>query len=321
MMDESPAICIIILNWNGWKDTIECLESIFGIEYSNYSVIVVDNDSTNDSINKIKEYAIGNLRTKSTFFEHNTKNKPISFLECSENDKIKIASEKLFIIKNQDNYGFSKGNNIGIKFSLDNLSPDYILLINNDTVVDKNFLGELIKLSEIDENITVIGPKIYYYDYNGKSDVINFAGGKINWLIYPGYHHIKNDPKSNNSPILECDWITGAAMMIKIKNYKFPLLNEEYFFGCEDVDFCLNLKKENKIAVALNSVIWHKIGISRDKKINNISINALSDFKTNITFLKKNSPYYFLLIPFYLLQVLLGILKINLKAHLGINIK
>ena len=52
-MDESPAICIIILNWNGWKDTIECLESIFGIEYSNYSVIVVDNDSTNDSISAV----------------------------------------------------------------------------------------------------------------------------------------------------------------------------------------------------------------------------------------------------------------------------
>ncbi|WP_321422163.1 glycosyltransferase [uncultured Methanobacterium sp.] len=68
------------------------------------------------------------------------------------------------MIKNKENYGFAEGNNIGIRFSLNNLDPDYILLLNNDTVVEKNFLDELVKNGENNKEIGILGPKIYLYD-------------------------------------------------------------------------------------------------------------------------------------------------------------
>ncbi|ACJ17344.1 glycosyltransferase family protein [Thermococcus onnurineus NA1] len=83
---RSPRISIIILNWNGWRDTIECLESLYRITYPNYDVIVVDNASQDDSIEKIKEYAEGKIEVNLKFFKYNPNNKPIKVFEVSEDE-------------------------------------------------------------------------------------------------------------------------------------------------------------------------------------------------------------------------------------------
>jgi len=112
---ENPKVAIIIVNWDGWEDTIECLESLYRIDYPNYEIIIIDNHSQDDSVRRIKDYSEG---------------------------------KELTIIENEDNYGFAEGNNIGIRYALKYLKPKYILLLNNDTVVDKDFLKELISAGE-----------------------------------------------------------------------------------------------------------------------------------------------------------------------------
>ena len=151
-------VAIIILNWNGWKDTIECLESLYQITYPDYDVIIVDNGSEDESIEKIKEYCGGKIKVESTFFEYDPDNKPIKIVEYTREEaeagggkekEIRDwpSNRKLIIIKNEKNYGFAEGNNIGMRYALKalNLNPDYIWLLNNDTVADKEFLGELVK--------------------------------------------------------------------------------------------------------------------------------------------------------------------------------
>ena len=130
MLKDYPKVSVIILNWNGWKDTIECLESLYKINYPNYNVVLVDNASTDNSILNIKDYCNGQLKVESKFFTYETENKPIKLLEFTEEDIKNITSEKysdlikdssnkiLNLIKNQDNYGFAKGNNIGIAYAL-----------------------------------------------------------------------------------------------------------------------------------------------------------------------------------------------------------
>jgi len=118
------------------------------------------------------------------------------------------------IIKNEKNYGFAEGNNIGIRYAMKAFNPEYVLLLNNDTVVDPRFLSELIKVGESDEKIGILGSKIYYYNYNGRDDVIWFLGGKINWLRYPGYSHTSKrliDSYEFANKILESDWISGKT--------------------------------------------------------------------------------------------------------------
>ena len=158
------------------------------------------------------------------------------------------------MIKNDINYGFAKGNNIGIQYALNNLNSDYILLLNNDTVVNKDFLNKMINVGEQDKKIGIIGPIINYYE---NIDIIWFAGGKMNWFKYPFYHHIGINDKEKNfySGLNYCDWITGAAILIKT-NIKDIKLNNRFFFGCEDVDLCLRIKNDGyKIVCVLDSKI------------------------------------------------------------------
>lgn len=120
----TPRVSIIILNWNGWKDTIECLESLYQITYQNYDVIVVDNGSEDESLEMIREYCQGKIKVESKFFEYSGENKPIKIVEYAREEaesgggKEKEieglpSNRKLVIIKNEKNYGFAGDNNIG----------------------------------------------------------------------------------------------------------------------------------------------------------------------------------------------------------------
>ncbi|MEL7669952.1 glycosyltransferase family 2 protein [Methanobacterium sp.] len=263
----NPKVSIVILNWNGWQDTIECLESIYQNNYHNYDVIVVDNASTNDSLNKIKEYCNGELKIESPFFEYDNSNKPILVLEpnvdINTRNKIDLSSSrKLNLIKNDENLGFAEGNNIGIRYALENLDPDYILLLNNDTVVDKNFLIEMLKVSESDDKIGITGPKIYYYDEPNR---IWFARGKISWKfcrgLNIGYNEIDN---GQYNKIAEMEYASGCAFLIKREVIdKIGLIDKKFFLYFEEIDWTLDASKIGyKSVFAPKGKIWHKISKS-----------------------------------------------------------
>lgn len=276
-----PNVSIIILNWNGWSDTIECLESLYRITYPSYNVIVVDNNSSDESIEKIKEYCNGKLKLISKFFEYSQNNKPIEFFEYTQSDALKDtkledakfvnlpSNRKVILIKNDLNYGFAEGNNIAIRYALKCLNSNYFLLLNNDTVVDNKFLDELVTVAQSDESIGIVGPKVYYYDYNGKNNVIWSAGGNLCWWHELVYSHIGFNKIDNGDYdlIKSVDWISGAALMVKasILN-ESSLLNSKYFFGSEDVELCIKVKRKGlRIIYVPKSKVWHKVGISRSK--------------------------------------------------------
>ena len=195
---EWPKVAIIILNWNGWRDTIECLESVFRNTYPNYQVIVVDNGSTNASIEKIKAWAKGEQEVLTPepihplyHLSHPTVKKPIPYIyytreeaerggnfileekvtkEWQEQRKINskelnpTTSYPLIFIQTGENLGFAAGNNVGIRYYAFKKDYGYILLLNNDTVVEQSFLEQAIEIAEKNNKIGIIGGKIYYYD-------------------------------------------------------------------------------------------------------------------------------------------------------------
>ena len=269
-------VSIIILNWNGWKDTIECLESLFRINYPNYNVIVVDNGSEDESIEKIKEYCEGKIEVKSNFFEYTKRNKPIKIIEYSreeaefgknKNGNINElpSNKKIFLIKNEKNYGFTVGNNIAIKFVFKNLNPEYILLLNNDTVVDNNFLGGIVQIAEGDEKIGVVGPSIYHYYEKNK---IQSLGAKIDFNT--GKRKILNledfDEKNPAGPI-EVDYVSGCALLAKSELIKkIGNLDPEYFAYCEEVEWCTRAKRIGyNVLCYPRCRIWHKKSKTAEK--------------------------------------------------------
>src|SRR4030042_3841159 len=194
----NPKVYIIILNWNGCNDTIECIESLKSVTYPNFSVVVVDNASSDNSIDVIPR-----------------KYRDIAFIEVKKN------------------MGFAGGNNIGIKYALEH-GADYILLLNNDTTVEPNFLTELVRTAETDNKVGILGPKIYFYSEPVR---IWFGGGKLNWLRKKGTHldYLKIDNKNlaPEKPKLK-KFITGCCLLIKKDVVKrLGLMSEDYFLYYE----------------------------------------------------------------------------------------
>jgi len=275
----NPKVSIIILNWNGWEDTVECLESLFKIEYDNYNVVLVDNGSADESIQKIKEYCAGKMGVKSEFFHYSKKDKPIKVAEYFENqldhvskDEINDLSSKgrLFLIKNHKNYGFAEGNNIAMRFAKEKIDPDYYLLLNNDTVVDKHFLKELVNVAKISNKIGAVGPKIYYYDYKGRKDVISFAGQEVNLYTSSGKRYALNERDIGQRESIErTDYVEGSCLLVKKEVIEeVGMLDSKYFAYWEETDFCIRIRKNGYLLFYVpNSKIWHKVSISSPSKI------------------------------------------------------
>jgi hypothetical protein len=276
-----PKVSIIILNWNGWKDTVECLESVYGIDYPSYDVIVLDNGSEDDSIQKIKAYLNGDLVVDSKFFSYSAQNKPIEFLELSKEDAESAMpgdgfdselppDRRLILIKSYRNYGFAEGCNIGMKYALKALNLEYILLLNNDTVLDRRVLVEMIKVAEVDESIGFAGPMIYYYDMDGRRDIISVAGIKLimNRGSFYRFGALEVD-KGQYDSVRTVDYLEGSCILIKREVLEnVGLLNPKYFAYWEETDLCIRGFKAGYRSVFVpRSKIWHKVSSSVDSSV------------------------------------------------------
>jgi len=291
-----PRIAIIILNWNGWKDTLECLESVYQINYPEYDVIVIDNNSEDISIEKIEDYCAGKIKVDSTFFNYHDKN-PIKIFKYTntevENTKLPQmdsinslnSQEKLTLIKNEKNYGFARGNDIGIKYALKNLDIQYVLLLNNDTVVDKDFLTELVDVAKNNDNVGFVGPKVYIY--NDKNTLQVAGGAKVDLkhgeVDEIAYHQLDEGQFDH---FLEPDYIGGTCILCSREVIeKIGMLDPTYFMYWEDADWCFRGRKHGyKSVYAFKSKIWHKYGASSDTPFKMYYFT-----RNRIYFVKKNN--------------------------------
>ncbi len=298
METSPPRVSIIILNWNGWKDTVECLESLYQIAYQNYDAIVVDNGSVDSSIERIREYAEGKINVVSPFFKRSQKSKPIQCIEYSKEEsegrggkEIETADlqfwNKLILIKNEENYGFAEGNNIAIRYALRTLDPEYVLLLNNDTVAEKDFLKEMVIVSLQDNNNAIIGPKVLYYNYRGQRNVIHSAGANIQvkqGLAPPiGMNEID---VGQYDEIRHVDYIEGACMLVKRGLINtIGLLDHAFFAYWEETDWCYRASKRGfNIVYVPTAKIWHKVP---EKKISRLATYLHT--RNKFIFMKKNA--------------------------------
>lgn len=272
-------IAIVVLNWNGWKDTIECLESLQRVNYPDYYVVLVDNHSADDSLVRIREYCQGALEAESNYFKWDRSNKPLTLVEYSREQSLNAVDEeptlkglqparRLVLIRNELNYGFAEGCNIGIRYALRVLGSRFVMLLNNDTVVDSEFLNELVKVANSDDKIGVLAPKTYYYDSGGRRDIIQYAGARFSPWHELVYRHVGAGLQDEGQFDMDSDtdWCSGAAMMVRSTLLEGFLLNSRYPFGNEDAEFCMNARQAGQRVVYVHkSRVWHKVGVSKRK--------------------------------------------------------
>ena len=311
---DTPKISIIVLNWNNWRDTLECLHSLHQITYPRYHLIIVDNGSTDGSLKKISTYCADVLSVRLVFATSNRQDGQVSSApprsygteaKFKQTDEDGFGTREITIIRNEENYGYAEGNNVGIRCALKRGS-DAVVLLNNDTVVHPEFLTELVKASKTRESAGFFGPKIYYYnDGNGRKDVISFAGAEFSMLTGRGRAIGKHEVDIGQyDAIREVDYVEGSCMLVKTHVIdEIGLLDPVFFAYLEDLDWCVRGKYHGYASVYVpNAKIWHKTSASNVE-----SANIYYMTRNRFWFMKKQaspmgyrlSVLYFFLWPFW----------------------
>jgi len=237
-MKTFPKVNIIVLNYNGKDDLKRCLLSLFRLNYPNFEVVVVDNASEDGSLEEAKQ-----------FFP------------------------KVSYIKNEQNLGFSAGNNVGIRYSLEKMA-DFVLLLNNDTEVEADFLTKMIEEAEKNPSAGLISPLILAGDAND----VWFSGAKIDWLRMKTVHL--------NGAL---DALSGCAILIRAQVFaKIGLFDEDFFLYFEDTDFSLRAVRAGFSNLLVREAVVRHFEKSEQNKKNKTYWLVLS----GLIFFQKNSSNY-----------------------------
>ena len=270
MGQKWPKVYIVILNWNQWRTTIECLESVFRLDYQNYVVIVCDNDSRDESLTRIEAWANGDEQAiclNATLGEMVIPpcTKPVSLRKTTPSERVNLGkcSEKLILVQTGANLGFAGGSNVGLRLALSAGDCDFAWLLNNDTVVSPSALTELVRKMEACPRAGISGSTILYYYRPGIVQAL--AGSSYNRWTARG-HHICAGPRRLPLPRPEeveanLKYVLGASMLVRRELLEqIGLMSESYFIYFEEIDWATRAKGRFSLVWAPDSVVYHKEG-------------------------------------------------------------
>jgi len=274
-------IFAVILNWDNYKDTAECIISLKKSSLKVSKIILVDNGSKDGSLEKLqKEYQM---------------------------------DQKVHIIQNEFNLGFAAGVNVGILFALEQRA-DYVFLLNNDAIIDANCIKYLISEADKDYYVGIVGPRIFYY----KDPQRVWQGGGNFSFLKTGVINPEKDKLvvGCDEKVKKVTFLTGCALLIKREVFeKIGLFDENFFFYEEDLDFCLQASRAGfKLLYVPYAKAWHKIEAIAKGRTSPFVLYNLA--RSRVILLRKNFPWYyflyglsihiFLYTPFRFLQIIRG---------------
>jgi GT2 family glycosyltransferase len=248
-MDKmSPRVYIIILNYKNWQDTLECLESVFSLRYDNFSVIVVDNDSRNESMNRLRAWADAKPGASGpASYEFYRSGELPSSLPAR-------SLPPLVFIQHDHNAGFAGGNNVAIRLLTGN--EGYIWLLNPDIVVEQDMLDRLVRFAGNFPDETIIGSVLKFYDQRDR--IHYYGGGRVRFAS------ATVSLIATKEDIPRLDYVSGGSLMTKASNFsRLGLLPDEYFLYWEETDWCFRAQQAGfELAVCLEAVCYDKGGTS-----------------------------------------------------------
>lgn len=314
----APLVYVLLVNWNGWRHTIECLESLFRQDYHPFVAVVCDNDSQDGSWEKMKAWARGELPFPGPqnpalrpLFQSPWA-PPVPFL-CYDRRTAEAGGRPadpqvpLIFIQTGANLGFGGGNNVGLRYALARGNATYIWLLNNDTVVAPDALRSLVAKAAVISRVGAVGSKIL--DYFQPEKILSLGGKRIRWALGSVSSLVKNGPQSllvSYPP----DYIEGCSCLIPMETLRdVGLFDPAFFHFWEDVDLGYRMTKAGyHLVYAEESQVYHKEGAS----IQGPSLQAdCYEISSCVIFFRKYSKFF----PLILSVKLLG--KLFNRIHRG----
>ncbi len=258
-----PTVAVIILTWNGKELTLDCLRSFARVTTPNLRILVVDNGSTDDTVAIVR--ALGDARVT--------------------------------IIENGANLGYAAGNNAGIRQALDH-GADFILLLNNDTVVDPTLVDDLLAGMAREPDIGIAGPKIYYSD---PRDRIWFAGGEVSlWRGNARHIGIRETDHGQYDTARDVDYVSGCALFARREVFdRVGMLDAGYRAYFEDADLCARAAQVGfRIRYVPTARVWHRISASTGGQLSRRKI-VRKLISARRFFAAHARPYHWITIPLF----------------------
>jgi hypothetical protein len=270
---DSPKVVSVVLNWNGWLDTIECLESLMRSDYVNHQIVVCDNASQDHSIERLREWAEGILEikhpgeSKGLAWEYRPVSKPVDYrLFESPGDAFgadQPPRNPVIFIRSGENLGYAGGNNIGMRFALDVLHADYVWVLNNDTVVDRQALSYMVEAFRLRPDCAVLGSRLM--QYHAPDTIQALGGGHLDprWAIDTQIGRGQRTHEAVDQ-LIELEHVIGASMFMRANVIRdVGPIDESYFLYREETDWCVEMRKRGwRLFYCPQSIVWHKEGHS-----------------------------------------------------------
>lgn len=268
-------VYIIVVNWNGWKDTIECLESLLLLEHLDFRIVVCDNGSDDESVISLRQWG------ERTFGSGAINWQELNRDSAEKGDGSRDA--KFSLIINGTNLGFGGGTNIGLRYALACGDADYCWLLNNDTVVAPLALSEMVTRLNEKSDASMCGSTLREYSNPAR---IQALGGAVYYKWLGLAWHIGRTIKGDEllDPVLvekKMDYVVGASLLVSSEYLKeVGLLSEDYFLYFEEIDWVTRGKGRYSLAYAPNSIVYHKVGASIGTATNPLNKSYKCDYYT-----------------------------------------
>jgi GT2 family glycosyltransferase len=292
---------IILLNWNGWRDTVECLESLLRLGDDNFRIVVCDNASSDDSWEQIKAWAQGGIAVRAPNreldrFSSPPVRKPVAYCELSgaAADLGAIGADtRLFLIQTGANLGFAAGSNVGLRLALMDRDCEFCWLLNTDTVVAPDSLAALRKTVKQNPDIGICGSLTF--SYYSPNEVQAMGGKSYNYWT----SRVRTLPSTSVDqlpvPHGSLDFVNGASMFVTRRFLEtVGLMEESYFLYFEELDWAMRSKGRFLLGYSPDSIIYHKEGAQAGSNSDRMKRSLLSEqflSKNRVLFTRRYLPW------------------------------
>ncbi len=249
-----PLVWALVVNWNGREMTLECIESLQRSTYANQRILIVDNASTDGSVAAIRS-----------------------------------RYPDVDILPLPDNRRFAGGTNAGIQYALTH-GADFVLLLNNDTIVAPGYLEPMVERICSDGSIGIVAPKILYHS---APDTLWYAGGMISfWTGTMKHRGIRERDLGQRDDAGETDYASGCCLLARRELVNaVGLLDESYFMYTEDADWCMRARRAGyRIVYEPRATIWHRLSVSAGGHLSWYKLKNKA--RGNVTFFLRYARWY-----------------------------
>jgi GT2 family glycosyltransferase len=303
---EKPLVVVVLVNWNGYLDTIECLESLLASDFANSVFLVCDNGSCDNSLGEIGSWSYSRIRRGGQRPPPiDLRRDNIGQIYCRLLGPEGLTSEawnfpgRLFLIDAQRNLGFAGAANLGIEFALKNAAMRYVWILNNDTIQAPDCLSEMVACMSRDPAASMCGSRVLYYD---RPDVVQALGGA---RFYPWIGESRMIGCGSNSGNTvdtaeverKLDHLFGASMLVSRSFVEEAgLMDEGYFLYYEEIDWIMRARRY-KLLYAHEAVVYHKAGASTGGSHDRAAGSPLSAYYLTASRLRFTRKFYPMAVP------------------------